>query len=390
MRKENSNYKYIVVTILFLGLFIGNYFQYQLSPLAARIMKEFHLTPVQFSSIFSAPMLASIFLGIIAGILSDKFGVKKICAIGLIIMTIGLWIRPFSSNYMGLYIGMILAGFGVTSLNINMSKIISAWFEPSKIGPLMGITMAGCTLGMTLATATTAYLPSTKIAFFISAILCTIILIIWLLFMKDGQETPIREQPSAKEFFIKSLKNKNIWLVGLCLMCIMGCNVCLTSFLPTALMSRGVSEQTAGLLTSALTLGNLFGSFIGTALIAKLGKIKPCLIVLSIVVAVCSAFAWSFSTAGIVLLLGVTGFAFGTLVPIFMSFPALLPEIGPECAGSATGIVSTLELIGAVVIPTYIITPIAGQNFSLYFILAGICMIVCAIVALLLPELLEK
>ena len=59
-----------------------------------------------------------------------------------------------------------------------------------------------------------------------------------------------------------------------------------------------------------------------------------------------------------------------------MSFPALLPEIGPECAGSATGIISTLELIGAVVIPTYIITPIAGQNFSLYFILAGSCMVI--------------
>lgn len=38
-------------------------------------------------------------------------------------MTIGLWIRPFASNYTGLYVGMILAGFGVTALNINMSKI---------------------------------------------------------------------------------------------------------------------------------------------------------------------------------------------------------------------------------------------------------------------------
>lgn len=390
MKKENSNYKYIVVTILFLGLFIGNYFQYQLSPLASRIMKEFQLTPVQFSSIFSAPMLASIFLGIVAGILSDKFGVKKICAIGLVIMTIGLWIRPFASNYTGLYVGMILAGFGVTALNINMSKIISAWFEPSKIGPLMGIVMAGCTLGMTLGTATTAYLPSTKIAFFISAVLSTIILLIWIFFMKDGNTKPIKEQPSAKGFFIKSLKSKNIWLVGICLMCVMGCNVCLTSFLPTALMSRGISEQTAGLLTSALTLGNLFGSFIGTAVIAKFGKMKPCLIVLSVVVAICSAFAWSFGTVGTILLLAATGFAFGTLVPTFMSFPALLPEIGPECAGSATGIISTLELIGAVVIPTYIITPIAGQNFSLYFILAGSCMVICAIVALLLPELLKK
>lgn len=35
-------------------------------------------------------------------------------------------------------------------------------------------------------------------------------------------------------------------------MCVMGCNVCLTSFLPTALMSRGISEQTAGILAYTL------------------------------------------------------------------------------------------------------------------------------------------
>lgn len=77
-------------------------------------------------------------------------------------------------------------------------------------------------------------------------------------------------------------------------------------------------------------------------------------------------------------------------MPTFMSFPALLPEIGPKYAGTATGIIATLELIGAVVIPTYIITPVAGTNFKLYFFMAGATMIICAFVILLLPELLKK
>ena len=77
-------------------------------------------------------------------------------------------------------------------------------------------------------------------------------------------------------------------------------------------------------------------------------------------------------------------------MPTFMSFPALLPEIGPKYAGTATGIIATLELIGAVVIPTYIITPLAGTNFKLYFFMAGATMIICAFVILLLPELLKK
>ena len=173
-------------------------------------------------------------------------------------------------------------------------------------------------------------------------------------------------------------------------MCIMGCNVCLTSFLPTAMESRGISIQTAGMLTAALTVGNMAGSLAGTVLIAKVGRMKPCLLIFSLIVTVCSAIAWLLHPAGIIITLGATGFCFGAMMPTFMSFPALLPEIGPKYAGTATGIIATLELIGAVVIPTYIITPVAGTNFKLYFFMAGATMIICAFVILLLPELLKK
>ena len=173
-------------------------------------------------------------------------------------------------------------------------------------------------------------------------------------------------------------------------MCIMGCNVCLTSFLPTAMESRGISIQTAGMLTAALTVGNMVGSLAGTILIARIGKMKPCLLIFSLIVAVCSAIAWSSQPIGIVITLGATGFCFGAMMPTFMSFPALLPEIGPQYAGTATGIIATLELIGAVVIPTYIITPLAGTDFKSYFFMAGATMIICAAVILMLPELLKR
>ena len=393
MKQTNTGYGRVVAVILFLGLFCGNYFQYQLSPLAPQLMQELEMTPVQFSSIFSAPMLSAIFLGIIAGILSDKFGVKKICSVGLVIMAVGLWIRPFAGSYLAMYTAMVLSGFGITFLNINMSKIIGGWFAPEKIGPIMGVTMVGCTLGMTFGTATTAFFPSTKSAFIVSAVFETIILVLWILFMKDGntgENNSTAENRSAKEAFIASAKSKNVWLVGICLMCIMGCNVCLTSFLPTAMESRGISIQTAGMLTAALTVGNMVGSLAGTILIARIGKMKPCLLIFSLIVAVCSAIAWSSQPIGIVITLGATGFCFGAMMPTFMSFPALLPEIGPQYAGTATGIIATLELIGAVVIPTYIITPLAGTDFKSYFFMAGATMIICAAVILMLPELLKR
>ena len=58
-------------------------------------------------------------------------------------------------------------------------------------------------------------------------------------------------------------------------------------------------------------------------------------------------------------------------MPIFLSAPVLLEGLGTKYAGSAAGVISTLQLLGAVLIPTYILTPIAGENYSLLFMLAS-------------------
>jgi hypothetical protein len=65
----------------------------------------------------------------------------------------------------------------------------------------------------------------------------------------------------------------------------------------------------------------------------------------------------------------------------------LLPEIGPVYAGSAGGIIATLQVIGAVLLPTFVITPLAGSNVTVLFGLAALCMALIIIPVLFLPEL---
>ena len=76
----------------------------------------------------------------------------------------------------------------------------------------------------------------------------------------------------------------------------------------------------------------------------------------------------------------------GASMPIFLSAPVLLEGLGTKYAGSAAGVISTLQLLGAVLIPTYILTPIAGDNYSLLFLLASICMVIMFLCGLLLPQ----
>jgi NNP family nitrate/nitrite transporter-like MFS transporter len=74
-------------------------------------------------------------------------------------------------------------------------------------------------------------------------------------------------------------------------------------------------------------------------------------------------------------------------MPILMSIPIRLPEIGPLYAGTSGGFTSTLQLLGGVIIPSFVITPIDGANMMLYYILSGFCMLAVAGLGILIPEL---
>ena len=70
-----------------------------------------------------------------------------------------------------------------------------------------------------------------------------------------------------------------------------------------------------------------------------------------------------------------------------VSVKKIMSEIGPRYAGSAGGIISTIQVTGAVVIPTFVITPLGGANATVMFGLAAICLALICIPVLFLPEL---
>ena len=165
-KKNSSNYGYMIAAIIFLISAVGSYPQYQLSPLAYLIMPELELSLAQFSAVFSSPMIPGILLSLIAGILSDKYGVKRCMGIAGIISLTGVILRIFlgTTSYTGLLICMILSGVIATFNNANFGKIIGSWFPLERVGIMVGIASTGSTFAMAAAMSTTALMPSIKFA----------------------------------------------------------------------------------------------------------------------------------------------------------------------------------------------------------------------------------
>ena len=56
-------------------------------------------------------------------------------------------------------------------------------------------------------------------------------------------------------------------------------------------------------------------------------------------------------------------------------------------AGTAGGFIATLQLAGTVIFPSYIISPIAGTNYGLMFVLFALLDVILCFVAQLLPKM---
>jgi NNP family nitrate/nitrite transporter-like MFS transporter len=385
-----TNYSWIMLSVSCLCFFSPSYTQYQLSPLAPQLMSQYNLSMGQFTSLFSAPMIPAIFSSLVAGLFADKLGLKKVIGLALAISTLGSCWRVIADDNNTLMISMILSGFGAAFLNANGAKIVSTYFPAAKISPLMSLLLASTTLAMILGMGTTGLFPDITTAFLFAAILSALATLLWFFVIKSPLETRIANSsiPSLGISLQVVMKSKVVWIVGFSLMGLTACNVAISSFLPTTLIERGMGEFTAGIYSSIMMTGSLFGCLFFPMVANKIGKTKPFILSLSLVSAIGAGFAWNAPTGAILgASLFLTGSALNGLMPILMSIPIRLPEIGPLYAGTSGGFTSTLQLLGGVIIPSFVITPIAGANMMLYYILSGFCMLAVAGLGILIPEL---
>lgn len=386
---KNLSYRWVILAMIFLTCFIVTYAQFQVSALAYKIMPELKLSSGQMASIMLAPMLPGVLLAIMSGLLADRWGGKLVVSIGYIFTIFGAFYRCWANSYWELFLAMACIGFAGVMLNSNTAKMVASWFPRKQVGTAMGVFMSSVGLGAAISQATTPLFPSIGRAYLFAGVMILVIGLLWVVLVKNNPEGTISEpaMPMTK-YLGKVAGNKNIWMVSLGMMFFMGAQMTYAGFLPTGLISGyGRDPSRAGFMASLFTMGGLLGSIIIPALSDRLGLIKPVVIAAAIIGAVTMYGGWFYQGSMSWVLLIMGGFGLGACAPLLMAFPALLPEVGPVYAGSAGGVIGTLQMMGAFFIPSMIIAPLAGSNFNMIFGLACLCCALIVFVAISLPEL---
>ena len=184
------------------------------------------------------------------------------------------------------------------------------------------------------------------------------------------------------------LKSRNIWLAGISLMFLLGGATVISNFQVSALTTlKGYSEGFAGTFGTVLMIGSIIGSIFIPVLVGKLGwKVPVMLLICGLAAAACMVGIIALPAGGIYVTSFLNGALRSGIIAVMMSLPVMFPEIGPRYAGTAGGLAVTLELLGAVVIPTYIIVPLGGGNLTNYFYLGAVCMVIASVICFLMAK----
>ena len=119
-----SRYRWVILILAYLCM-LGFAFTLQsLPPLLTLIMGELNLTHTEAGLLMSFFVLPTIFLAILAGFLSDRWGPFKTGVISLILLIIGTLVFAVGGSFLYAGLGRVIAGIGAVTISIVAAQIL--------------------------------------------------------------------------------------------------------------------------------------------------------------------------------------------------------------------------------------------------------------------------
>ena len=379
---------------------VAAYAQYQMNVFSIDLITAYQISASRFAFLFTAPTLPAIFLSIPLGKLSDKIGYRNAIQLGLAFTILGLTGRIFAESYSTLWICMAFSGASSITLFVNSARVLEEVVPAEKSVLFMGIYTTASMLAQTFATATSAVLYSTLQKAYVGALVYAVVItVIWAgnycIEKENAENTEFRNADRSSEQkgkFSEVLSCKGIWFTAVSLFCILGATITLNTFLPAALMEiHGFSKSQAGTVASMISFGNMFGAVIGPVLYRKLKKFSRLIFLFGGISIIGCIGGWMLHEQILMIIIYfITGIAIGGAMPIYFTMPIRLREISSDNISTAGGLITTFQLGGAVIVPSYIIAPIAGNNYPEIFILTAVVIAIAVGLGVLLEKELVK
>ncbi|SMO60967.1 MFS transporter [Melghirimyces algeriensis] len=347
------------------------------SPMANTLQEIYRLSATEKSVLVATPVLLGSIMRIPLGILTDRFGGRRVYTLMMLFLTLPMAGAGFADSYAMLLFWAFFIGMAGTTFAIAIAYV-SRWYPPEKQGLVLGITGMGnfgtAVAGFTVPTIVASL--GVSWAFWTWGILVGMMaLLFWLV----TQDLPRPPKTRTLKDALSVVQIRDTWVLSFYYFLTFGGFVAFGIYLPTLLQDLFyLTPVDAGLRAAGFVAIATFvrpvGGYLadrwgaGKVLTALFAGILSCALLISFFTENIIAFTLGCLIGGVMLGAG-NGAVF-----------KLVPEVAPEQTGAVTGIVGAAGGIGGFFPPILMgmVKDMTG-NYFLGFVLLAVYALICLI-----------
>ena len=358
----------------------------------AQVLADLELELASWATLWSAISFGTLVSAMIGGALGDRYGVRKIVGLGVVLMGVTLLMRATATDFSSMYTWMFLFGIALALTFPNVPKALGMWFAPEEFGLANGATQAGYGVGAALALALTPLVLEPVGGWrTLTTILggATIAIgVLWFVIVRDRAPEPSKAGAAhigTLAAIRQVLSIRDTWILAVCHMLFLGGYIGIIGYAPTYFADvQGMTPATAGIIVSLVMWAFVVGALVLPSVSDRVGLRKrfysPCMFIAGACM-VLAGYALGTPLWIVALLWGF----FAGAAPLAFVVPLEMEGVGSRLAGSAVGIAITAGYLGGVLAPVVgmwlvSFTPVAGFYFW------GGCYMLSALLFLLLKE----
>lgn len=370
------------------------------SIVGVRIKQELGLNDSEFGLLVATPVLTGALSRLFLGILSDKFGGRRVLTLLMLLTAGAVYCVSIVSNYELFLLTALGLGFAGGSFAAGVSYV-SNWFDRAHQGTALGIFGAG-----TVGTAITSFGAPLLVAAFgwretvqIYAAILAAGAILFYLFTQEDPASAGRASGAIKPRKLSDqlapLARLQVWRFSLYYFFVFGAFVALASWLPRYYMGMyGLPLARAGLFTTAFALpGGLFRA-LGGVISDRIGARAVMYTTFSISIIACFALSYPETDYVVHGIRGPIAFSFGIPLGVFVGLTMVLgffmaigmaavykhiPVYYPQHVGAVGGLVGAIGGLGGFFLPIAFgvmndLTGVWTSCFMLLFVLVAVAL----------------
>lgn len=263
-----------MVIVLFTAYFFVNFHRYAGGVSAPYLVQELSLTPTQVGLYGALFTYVYAFINFPAGVLTDKFGARKLTAILYLVASIGTLLIAISNNFTMILIGRVMIAAGVAPVYNASAKGISMYTTQKEFSVFNGWNQSIGRVGGVIAATPLALLIVSlgwrNTYYIIAAISLVVAIAAWLFILEATEKlksadnnkdtsSQVEKLPISKALLI-IIKNPSYWLTLIFMISLNATTVNIFANWGGVLFNSGLGWDNV-LTSSILLTGSIFACF---------------------------------------------------------------------------------------------------------------------------------